>query len=192
MVRPSKVSRPFWLAAVLLAVSLNGVLPAQAGVSSFAAGITLPQPIGNAALILNHPVGFQADAWFDGFAAMGDFLKFQVTGKWEPFKVPTLSNSNFNLFGLMGGLHAAGGPGFLGMAPFFSLQAGGVYESLSFSGAATGGVNSALSFAARIVPGLDVTLYRHLGLTFSFPLEIIFVKTPVPIWSSVFSVRWKL
>jgi hypothetical protein len=192
--RASKPALGKWVFQVMGIVLLaSGARSAYAGgLHGFAAGMTLPQPVGTASTLLNHPAGVQLDAWLDGPSLTGEYLKFQVTGRWEPFKIVPIANTNLHLFSLLGGVHAtSGGPGFLGLMPFVSLQGGPVYESLNLA-VSSAIANTAWSFAVQVMPGVDITIYKHLGLAVSFPYEVILVKNPVAIWSSVFSVRWKL
>jgi hypothetical protein len=177
-------------ALVVFAAFLSA--PAQCAVTEFAAGVSMPTPMGDASQTLNRPLGYQAQVWLDAPQWFPKTLDFHLQATYQPFTVKNLPTATVGFFGLFGGVQATGGPSFLGITPFLALDIGGVYDVLSFSGASGASSNSGGSFAVQAVPGIDFPIFSHLGGVIEMPVAVVFQKSTLAIWNGSFSLRWKL
>jgi hypothetical protein len=167
---------------------------AVAGLSQFSAGVTLPRPLStDASEMLNRPVGVAGQVWIQGPSEM---LEFNLSLEYLPFKLKNTTSDdiqlNVNMIGAYAGATIWGGPSLLGMRPYLSADIGLMYDFLTLPKSSGTISNTGTAFAMRAAPGLDIPVVSGLGLMVEFPVTLAIFKTPLSLWASTFSLRWKL
>lgn len=167
---------------------------AQAGLSQFSVGATLPRPISiDASEMLDRPVGVAGQIWFHG---PNEMLEFNLSLEYLPFKFKNTTSDdiqlNVNMIGAYAGTTIWGGPSLLGMRPYFSADIGLLYDFLTLPKSSGIISNTGTAFAMRAAPGLDIPVVGGLGIMAEFPMTLAIFKTPLALWASTFSLRWKL
>ncbi|MGK5084671.1 hypothetical protein WDW37_15355, partial [Bdellovibrionota bacterium FG-1] len=170
------------------------VLPslAQASLSSIGVGVSVSQPLGNAAQELNHPLGYVLDARWNGPSWLPESLDFHTDLSYQKYSIQNLDSAELSFVSFFAGPQVTGGAAFWGMVPSFSIEVGGVHDSLGFSGVTGGTSNSATRFGLQFLPALDIPVFHQLGAVIALPMTIVFQTATLGIWSSSFSLRWAL
>ncbi|MGK5085851.1 hypothetical protein WDW37_21385 [Bdellovibrionota bacterium FG-1] len=170
------------------------VLPslAQASLSSIGVGVSVSQPLGDAAPELNRPLGYVVDACWHGPSWLPESLDFHTDLSYQKYSIQNLDGAELGFVSFFAGPKITGGAAFWGIVPSFSVEVGGVHDSLSFSGAPSATSNSATRFGLQFLPALDIPIFHQLGAVIALPMTVVFQNITLGIWSSSFSLRWAL
>lgn len=171
--------------------------PASAALKQLSAGVTLPQPLGQAATSLNRPAGFSGQLWVEAPAFLGESVELNLTGEFLPFQFQNTNGAgdiklNLNMIGVYAGMTIWGGPSLLGIRPYVSGDLGVLYDFLTIPNSGSSISNTGTAFAMRAAPGLDIPVIGPVGLMVELPITVAFFKPAISIWQSTFSLRWKL
>lgn len=187
------MQKAFLLVFVLgLALQFTTSALASAGLKSVGLGISLPTPMGDVSQVLNHPVGYLAEARLGTPQWFPDNTDFRLSAFYFPFSPKQLGDSSLRMLGMTGGLQLTGGSSFWGISPFFSTEMGLVYSALGFSGATGATANNSLKLALQFVPGFDFPIFKNVGGIVELPMMVVFQKSALAIWNGSFSLRWQL
>lgn len=162
------------------------------GFKALAISLIAPSAIGTYGAELTHPVGIQAETWYDlSPAGFGQNVNLDLSANYVSFGVKDTDQAKINFFGLFAGFETHTTRGWLGLVPSIAFQGGLVYDSLSFT-TASGTTNSAASFAVQVVPGFYLPVVHRLSILFELPYTAVFTKTTLALWSANFGLRYEL
>jgi len=187
-----------------LPFSLMNSTSSYAGLNGLSLAATYPTPQGFAYQTLDHVLGAQAEAWLDspGFMAKV-FPQMHLALTYDPFFLRALTPANIGTLGIASslgvtmvgafvGLQAQSGEYGRSFTPFFTVDVGAVFDSMTFSGTSSSTSNAGASFAAQLVPGFDLPMVSNLGLLVELPVKIYNLNNTLTIWSAVLGLRYKL
>jgi len=186
----------FLLAALIFAAApaWASEQPAGTGINSFAAGGGIVAPLGNDYTSLGTSAAFQGEA-FVTTPGLGPELDIRLTGFYLPLSLKNLptGSARIGVFGAMIGIDYRA-PGSVGrVSPYFGLQVGAAYETMTFSSAVSStATNSSIDFAARLIPGLELPLGTSVSALLEVPGLILVNKRTTSFVGSTLSLRFRL
>ncbi|MEO7162422.1 MAG: hypothetical protein ABI041_05850 [Bdellovibrionia bacterium] len=175
-----------------------------AAMNGVSVAATYPTPQGFAYQTLEHGFGLQAEAWMDSPHFLSHmFPQMHFALNYEPFSVRGLSPANLSAMGITSGLGVTMIGAFVGLqaqsgdygnsfTPFFTIDVGAVFDTMTYVNTASVNSNSGAAFAAQLVPGFDLPIAGHFGIIVELPVKIYNLKNTFTIWDAVAGLRLKL
>jgi hypothetical protein len=131
------------------------------------------------------------------------FPQMHMAITYEPFTVRGLSSSSLttlgittglgvNMIGAFVGLQALSGDFGNTFMPFFTVDVGAVFDTMTYINTSSVNANSGAALAVQLVPGFDLPLVSHVGLVVELPVKIYNLKNTFTIWDAVVGLRVKL
>jgi len=165
------------------------------GITSFALGAGAVAPLGNTYVALGSAPQFNADLYIN-HAWLGPEWDIRFSGWSAPFSVRNIPGASANLLmlGLLAGLefHSPGSVGHV--SPYFGLQVGTTYVTMTFTNSGITGTSqdAAFSFAARVAPGLEIPFSSSFSLMFDVSVIPVVGKASTIFVGSNGSLRFRL
>ncbi len=175
-----------------------------AALNGVALSATYPTPQGFAYSTLSNSIGVQAEGWMDSPGFISHiFPQMHLSLSYEPYTVRALSAARLGTLGITTGLgvtmigafvgvQAQGGDYGHSFTPFFAMDVGGVFDTLTYSNTSSVNANSGAALAVQFVPGFDLPLAGHLGVLVELPIKIYSLKNTLTVWDAVVGLRLKL
>ncbi|MFZ9596720.1 MAG: hypothetical protein ACO3A2_11685 [Bdellovibrionia bacterium] len=191
-------SKALWVLSLAALIQSSG---AQAGLSGFSLGASYPIVQEWDYQSLDNVLGFQGELYFHAPNAIASvFPQFHAQVVYNPFTFRALSGANLGTIGLASTPNVGLVAGFFGLqlakgmqgseiTPFFSFDVGGAFNFMSFSGTTASTINAAPAFAAQVVPGLDVPIYKGLGVELEVPMRFYFFRNFLMVLEPTLALR---
>ncbi len=138
----------------------------------------------------NGKLGFNFAAYSDQ-PALNPNVAFLGGLDYQAFGLAGFADGRLGLLDLTGGI-VVHGAGAWGISPRFAVQAGATYAWLGYPDSAVTTQNSKVYATAKFSPGFDFKVYDSVALGVRLPVQLVFAKPMLTLFSQSLVLRWNL
>ncbi len=176
--------------AILVSVLLISP-PSWSAMRAMALGVSVPQVMGASWQDFSAGMGAKLETWSD-LPDLSKGIDLHLQADYQQYSIRNTDYGHFSVTSAMLGLQLKGSAEPARYSVFMGIDLGAAYELLWLKAASSGNYTGSFAFLSQLTPGVDVTLYRGIGLVFEMPVRLLVQKSTLATWESSFSLRWSL
>lgn len=160
--------------------------------AAVAAGVSYSNPQGNNFQNYSPATGGVVDVWMSAASILGSDFQFHGAVEYLPFKINGLTDYSISQWSFLLGVETRSAAAHW-LKPFFSMDVGAVYSSLSLPSTVSNPTqNFNVLLAAQARPGISIPVFGKLEILMASPIKIIFSTNQFVTLNGEFSLRWGL